>query len=83
MHAKAIAKLPRSVRLMRLQEFIQDHGADVQVAMEHAAVTANRAREGEWEEEKLQRKRKGEVEDRIGKDKNPRKDSHHSHRQFW
>lgn len=79
MHAKAIAKLPRSVRLMRLQEFIQDHGADVQVAMEHAAVTANRAREGEWEEEKLQRKRKGEVEDRIGKDKNPRKDSHHSH----
>lgn len=62
MHAKAIAKLPRTVRLMRLGEFVNDYGADVQAAVERAAVVANRAREGAWEEEKLQRKRKGDPE---------------------
>jgi hypothetical protein len=63
MHAKAIARLPRSVRLMRLGDFIDDYGADVQAAIERAAMVANKAREGDWEEEKLQRKRKGSADD--------------------
>lgn len=77
MHAKAIARLPRAVRLMRLGDFVDEYGADVQAAVERAAVTANRAREGEWEEEKLQRKRKdvnGEEDEKAvrGKGKNAR-----------
>lgn len=64
MHAKAIAKLPRSVRLMRLGDFVNEFGANIQAAVERAAVVADKARQGEWEEEKMQRKRKGEDEER-------------------
>lgn len=63
MHAKAIAKLPRAVRLMRLGDFVDEYGANIQAAVERAAVVADKARQGAWEEEKMQRKRKGEDEE--------------------
>ncbi|PWN33817.1 uncharacterized protein FA14DRAFT_161487 [Meira miltonrushii] len=63
MHAKAIAKLPRAVRLMRLGDFVNEYGANIQAAVERAAVVADKARQGAWEEEKMQRKRKGEDEE--------------------
>lgn len=76
MHAKAIAKLPRSVRLMRLGDFVNEYGANIQAAVERAAVVADRARQGAWEEEKMQRKRKGEEEqeDEVQKENDKRRE---------
>lgn len=68
MHAKAIAKLPRAVRLMRLGDFVNEYGANIQAAVERAAVVADKARQGAWEEEKMQRKRKGEDEEQRDND---------------